>query len=223
MKNGEVVMEIKDIQFGGEEKSQIGFQMFPEEESKYLKSPVVTMEQWMLTGEYLKDQVAEISLDGGTPYLTGTSPDTLGYDTLFKSSTEGRSTLYRTELVMFDPQLGAEVAAGSSDTVSGRAREEITSGSISDVNLLLAEYQAEGLCPEMDNIKVRTYAYASGNTLTGTDGNTAETPACYLGSRKPLNEQPLTAKQLVSNGTYLTKDGTFTLMDRSGNAKTKQI
>lgn len=221
VKNGEVVMEIKDIQFGGEEKSQIGFQMFPEEESKYLKSPVVTMEQWMLTGEYLKDQVAEISLDRGTPYLTGTSPDTLGYDTLFKSLAEGRSTLYRTELVMFDPQLGAEVAAGSSDTVSGRAREEITSGSISDVNLLLAEYQAEGLYSEMDNIKVRTYAYASGNTLTGTDGNLSETAACYLGSRKPLNEQPLTAKQLVSNGTYLTKDGTFTLMDRSGNAKNK--
>ena len=83
------------------EDTIIGFQMVPgkDSETQFLNSPMVTMEQWMLTGDYLKSKVTDISLQKDTPYLTGTSPDTLGYDTLLKSVTEDRSTIYRLSLI----------------------------------------------------------------------------------------------------------------------------
>ncbi len=99
-------------------------------------------------------------------------------------------------MLIFDPQLGAEVVAGYSDTVSGRSNEEETYGSISGVNQELAGYQAEGVCDEINTITVRTYAYASGNTMAA-DGQ-SQIPVCYPGSRNPLNTQPTDGKR-----TYL--------------------
>ena len=109
--NDEIVLDIEKSLFDSDtllEDTIIGFQMVPgkDSETQFLNSPMVTMEQWMLTGDYLKSKVTDISLQKDTPYLTGTSPDTLGYDTLLKSVTEDRSTIYRTEMLIFDPQLG---------------------------------------------------------------------------------------------------------------------
>lgn len=220
--NDEIVLDIEKSLFDSDtllEDTIIGFQMVPgkDSETQFLNSPMVTMEQWMLTGDYLKSKVTDISLQKDTPYLTGISPDTLGYDTLLKSVTEDRSTIYRTEMLIFDPQLGTEVVAGYSDTVSGRSNEEETYGSISGVNQELAGYQAEGVCDEINTITVRTYAYASGNT-TAADGQ-SQIPVCYLGSRNPLNTQPLTARELTSNSKYLTKKGTFELTTTGTKAR----
>ena len=219
--NNEIVFDIDENLFDSlPANTKIGFQMVPNNETQFLKSPMVTMEQWMLTGAYLNSQVTDISLQNGAPYLTGTSPDTLGYDTLLKSLTEDHSTIYRTEMLIFDPQLGTEVVAGYSDTVSGRAKEEQTYGSISGVNQELAGYQAEGVCNEINTITIRTYAYASGDT-TAADGQ-SQAPVCYLGSRKPLNAQPLTAEQLIGKSQYLIRKGSFNLTEKDGTITSKK-
>ena len=77
--NDEIVLDIEKGLFDSDtllEDTIIGFQMVPgkDSETQFLNSPMVTMEQWMLTGDYLKSKVTDISLQKDTPYLTGISP-----------------------------------------------------------------------------------------------------------------------------------------------------